>query len=363
MENLDINALKALPQEYLAEDRGQDLFRVSVAFIVLETFFIILFLIARVMNKTAKSVEVMYLMPAGYVFCVSVATVGILMVMNGGAGRHIEYLLLTDPNVIIYRTKLDKVLEYTYLTSVLFPKLSIVCLYLRIFSDSGRFYRFTAYTTAGIITATWVAGIFLASFICVPFAYYWDRQIPGGKCGNQMLAYRVISIPNAVTDLILLILPLPVLYTLHVKLPVKIGIFLTFLTGSVGILTSILRTVNFFTIDFFVDPTYLATQTTIWTITEPGVYLIAACMPTLRPLKRIIFKDMSFTSMFTSLVEKIFSRTPLGKSSRSSAPHFESAVFFDTKLRRVKMKSGEHGSNTSSTANKDHSSSREFVEV
>jgi hypothetical protein len=155
------------------------------------------------------------------------------MVKNGGAGRHIEYLLLTDPNKIIYRTKLDKVLEYTYLTSVLFPKLAIVALYLRIFSDSGLFYRFTAYITAAIITITWVAGIFLASFICVPFAYYWDRQIPGGKCGDQMLAYRVISIPNVVTDIILLLLPLPVLYKLQVRLPVKVGLLITFLIGSV----------------------------------------------------------------------------------------------------------------------------------
>jgi hydrogenase-4 membrane subunit HyfE len=77
MDNLNIDALRALPPEYLAEDRGGDLFRVSVAFIALETVFISLFLIARGTNKTIRSPEALYLMPAAYIFCVSVAIVGI----------------------------------------------------------------------------------------------------------------------------------------------------------------------------------------------------------------------------------------------------------------------------------------------
>lgn len=154
------------------------------------------------------------------------------MVKYGGAGRHIEYILLTDPNKMVYRTKLDKVLEYTYAISVMCPKLAIVHLYLRVFSDRGRIYRWGADGTGAVIVATWITCIFLASFMCRPFAYYWNRTIPGGRCLDQTTAIRVISIPNIVTDLVLLVLPLRPLYKLHVKLPVKIGLMITFLVGS-----------------------------------------------------------------------------------------------------------------------------------
>ena len=47
-----------------------------------------------------------------------------------------------------------------------------------------------------------------------------------------MLAYRVIGFPNLLSDVVLLILPLPAIAKLHVDIGVKIGLFITFLSGS-----------------------------------------------------------------------------------------------------------------------------------
>ncbi|KAF2464529.1 uncharacterized protein BDR25DRAFT_155204, partial [Lindgomyces ingoldianus] len=171
-----------------------------------------------------------------------------------------------------------------YTQSIMFPKLSILCLYMKIFTR--RRYRTAAYATGLIILLTGLTMIIADFTMCRPFAYFWDKTIPGGKCVNLMAAYRYIGIPNLITDVLLLVLPLPAIYKLHVGLGVKIGLFATFISGSLGLVTCIIRMVNFFTTDLFADPTYNCVATMTWTTVEPGVYLMAACMPSLRPLKR-----------------------------------------------------------------------------
>jgi len=51
--------------------------------------------------------------------------------------------------------------------------------------------------------------------MCRPLAYHWDKSIPGGKCGNIMVGYKYFTIPNLLTDIIMLILPLPAIYKLQ----------------------------------------------------------------------------------------------------------------------------------------------------
>lgn len=63
-----------------------------------------------------------------------------------------------------------------------------------------------------------------------------------------------------------------------------------------GIVTSILRLTTFFTVDLFADPTYNVVQTMTWTCAEPGVYFIAACLPSLRPLLRSVLETVNPTN-------------------------------------------------------------------
>lgn len=51
-----------------------------------------------------------------------------------------------------------------------------------------------------------------------------------------------------------------------------------------GIITSILRFIAFYNKSSFSDPTYNGVELIIWTVCEPGVYLIAACLLVYRPL-------------------------------------------------------------------------------
>lgn len=89
-----------------------------------------------------------------------------------------------------------------------------------------------------------------------------------------------------------------------------------------GIVTCIIRIVFFFTTDLYADPTYNCIATMTRTTVEPGIYLIVASMPSIRPLKKRIplIKNIRFTSLVTrtfSGSKKPTNKVPLRYLSKS----------------------------------------------
>lgn len=73
----DVELLKSLPQDYLNEDQGKHLLRVSIAFIVVETIFVLMFFVARISNKTIKAIDALLFIPVGFGFCIVACVIGI----------------------------------------------------------------------------------------------------------------------------------------------------------------------------------------------------------------------------------------------------------------------------------------------
>lgn len=109
------------------------------------------------------------------------------------------------------------------------PKLTILILYLRVLRE--KWARRITWVVAVFVILNTIANFLTAAFICRPFAANWDKSIPG-HCGDNMAFLRCVSIPNIVTDLAILVLPLPTLYRLQISTAKKIGLTLTFLTGG-----------------------------------------------------------------------------------------------------------------------------------
>lgn len=142
-----------------------------------------------------------------------------------------EYWLIHDPSVIKTFLELETASEFLYMVGITFPKISILVLYLRIFIDHR--VRIATWTVMAVVIGHFViTGIICTFTICQPFAYKWDKTIPGGHCANLMAAYKYISIPNIITDLAILGLPYSTLRQLRTGKIQKFGIFVTFMTGG-----------------------------------------------------------------------------------------------------------------------------------
>lgn len=118
-----------------------------------------------------------------------------------------------------------------YLICILFIKLSILLLYLRL--SPYRTFKAAVWFTIILTVGYCLSGAFQFIFRCDPVAKAWDITIPYGWCYSN----RAIVIRNGVldclSDIIMLILPIPFLYKLRVPLKEKVALELLLMTSSV----------------------------------------------------------------------------------------------------------------------------------
>lgn len=82
--------------------------------------------------------------------------------------------------------------------------------------------------------------------------------------------------------------------------------------------TGILRMVYFFQTDLFADVTFQCVVTMSWTLVEPGVYVIAATLPSLRPLLRYTFNEIKLKTLYGTLLDRYNRTFSVHKYSDSS---------------------------------------------
>ena len=112
-----------------------------------------------------------------------------------------------------------------------FPKLSLLFLYLRVFE--GKWFRITTWILIAITTCCWVGFAFTAAFLCQPVSFYWNRLLSGGHCINIDTFWRTIPPFNIFTDVVAILLPIPVVWSLEASKMKKLGVIMIFLTGGV----------------------------------------------------------------------------------------------------------------------------------
>ncbi|KUI66311.1 hypothetical protein VM1G_01527 [Cytospora mali] len=202
---------------------------------------------------------------------------------NGGVGYHAEWLTVYHPYLVTSFLKYLMAIATWYFLTCGLGKLAICVFYRTLFPQ--RSVLIILCITSGIIICTAIATSVANLAACTPFSASWgssEEQAAG--CFDKEKLYIWASFPNIITDVILLVLPLPITWKLNTTKRLKVALTFTFLIGSIGLISSVLRFVSFSSNNSFIDPTWHAVELIIWTIAEPGIYLVAACLMTYRPL-------------------------------------------------------------------------------
>ncbi|KAF2018438.1 hypothetical protein BU24DRAFT_170900 [Aaosphaeria arxii CBS 175.79] len=283
--------------EFLAETIGPHLIAASCVFIVLSTAFVALRYWARYLTHTKFGIEDV-LIPFAWLAEVGLCITGIVMVETAGTGRHLAYVVTQDESMIIEHFKGTMLCEILHFPAVAIPKLCVVILYLRIFTE--KWARRATWMLIYVIGATWLSYTIATMFQCVPFAFNWNKNIPGGRCFNVKAFATSSSVPNIVTDVAVLVLPVKTIMELKISKGRRWGLMCIFLTGGIGIVASIARTVVFGRVDPLDDPTFKTVELITWTIVEPGLYLFAACALSFKPLFRMVARGLHLDRLVTS---------------------------------------------------------------
>ncbi|KAF8463422.1 hypothetical protein BDZ91DRAFT_682723 [Kalaharituber pfeilii] len=223
---------------------------------------------------------------------ITLNAVSIAMV-SYGAGRHATTI---PPADFIKGLKLNLITQLLNLVSILFVKLSI-CFFLARLAPAPIYNRL-CYGTAIFMTIYTIACEFTIAFQCVPMGKIWNRAIEG-TCFSistlQGLSYTYSAV-NILTDFFLVILPVPMIWTLQIPTRQKAVLTMVLALGLFAAVSSLVKlryTVNYGKAgDLLWDTVDLA----IWSVAEINVAIFCACMPALKPLFKRFLEHTGLTA-------------------------------------------------------------------
>ena len=102
-----------------------------------------------------------------------------------------------------------------------------------------------------------------------------------GTCIDNIRFWYANAGFSIATDVVILLLPMYLVYRLHIPLRQKIALAAVFALGGFVLITSVLRVTTIEDLSMS-DITY-ENFSTMWTIIEPNVAVMCACLPMIRP--------------------------------------------------------------------------------
>ncbi len=167
-----------------------------------------------------------------------------------------------------------------YTSSLALVKLSIIAAYHRIFPTI--ILRRVLYVLAAFIIAVWIVNIFTTIFQCNPISGAWNFDI-APKCISVMKVYYFSTAFSILTDVLLVVVPLPLFWKL--KLPVREKWIITVLFG-LGLFASVASIMRISVLHNVqnTDATIGPVPTMNWSVAEVGTGIVCACVPCLKPL-------------------------------------------------------------------------------
>ncbi|KAH0275192.1 hypothetical protein KCU91_g4753, partial [Aureobasidium melanogenum] len=165
-----------------------------------------------------------------------------------------------------------------YCLTVLGFKLSLLISYLRV-AGFNRTYATVVWTVLVSVVISQSLFTILLSVGCQPIAKQWDPSIPG-KCLNALPIYFALGGTSLGWDLIIIVLPSPILRRLQLDSHRKVALFAVF---SLGFFVTIVQAVRLTSIARLA--TYTDSKGSIqWSAVEINLGVVIACVPTFGPL-------------------------------------------------------------------------------
>ncbi|RYC80049.1 hypothetical protein BFJ63_vAg17071 [Fusarium oxysporum f. sp. narcissi] len=160
-------------------------------------------------------------------------------------------------------------------------KLSVLSFYLRIFVHCNL--RLYAKLSMGFVSLWTLGNVLQVFLICRPFAASYDPTVKG-TCGNQVSSFIAIGAFNAITDVLILSLPLPVLWSLQARTSTKVGLTIIFSIGLLVSVVAIIRIISLASVDVKGDLTGTMVWAAFLSTVEPNLAIVCVSLPMLAPL-------------------------------------------------------------------------------
>ncbi|KFA49867.1 hypothetical protein S40293_01209 [Stachybotrys chartarum IBT 40293] len=218
-------------------------------------------------------------------FCAIVYTAfAVICKISGNLGFGYDTWFI-DPQELTEALRWIYIEECFYFVCLTLTKVSVICFYLRIFPQKA--FRILSLAVIAFVVLSNVIFLVIQLKQCTPLNMIWEGWQDKNRaqhCVNiQVLAVTSASFGIA-QDLIILLMPLPLLYHLKVERRVKFGITLMFSLGIFVLVTSIMRLTFMTQFGNTHNPSWDYVDPVIWTGLEVAVSIVVACLPATRVL-------------------------------------------------------------------------------
>ncbi|PSK56915.1 hypothetical protein B9Z65_6539 [Elsinoe australis] len=241
-----------------------------------------------------------------------------VMMHKYGLGHHVFELTPADIGEFF---KWFWVCIWIYNVSLTATKFSILFQYKRIFvTDKFQI------AVKGMLVILTIYGLwtFLGCvFICWPVSKFWDPTAPG-KCMPQWPIFFGNSYMNIITDLMIILSPMPVLSNLHMPKRQKMALGGIFMIGAFVCVISVIRLVLLYKAQRSADFSYDNVAPATWSIIEANIAIITSSAPALKALIIRVFPNFGSTRSGTNSKVPNYGRNTTGGEKSRNATHIMS---------------------------------------
>ncbi|GLA55827.1 hypothetical protein AnigIFM63604_002911 [Aspergillus niger] len=196
-----------------------------------------------------------------------------------GGGYHIDDV--SAAHQILFR-KFCYVATVLYCPMALFVKIMLLSILIRIFSPYRSKILFI-YVLLGCLCIYYIVAEVVKIRICDPVPGYWTLD-PKASCLNQQAALIADSVIIVVTDFIILVLPLPLTWSLQMSRTKKLRVIGMLSAGGLATVFSLYRLVLVLREGSSRDQMIVFLIVILSGNAEGGVAMICACLPTINIL-------------------------------------------------------------------------------
>ncbi|KAI9897909.1 hypothetical protein N3K66_007765 [Trichothecium roseum] len=203
--------------------------------------------------------------------------------LKNSLGLHITDVESPPMEDILFRSKLILyIAELFYAFALFFAKMSLLCLYWRMFRLTNIRLPIQILFGCSIIWITF--RIFMGIWHCVPIEAFWDSSV-GGRCDIEDKKFFFgTTLVHAVIDIALLTLPVMQISKLQLPGIQKLGIMVMFTFGIFVCAAAITLCVSATQFDATsIDLTWNIFPIVLWATVEVNLVTVSACLPTVRP--------------------------------------------------------------------------------
>ncbi|KAI4210002.1 MAG: hypothetical protein LQ351_007109 [Letrouitia transgressa] len=259
---------------HVRDDRSQDIIVSHGICIFLAAIAITMRFISRKLGKVRIGADD-WMIVAAFVFELGEVIGGLICVHYGG-GKHA--ILLKDTTAF---AKAVLATEVLYNPAIACVKFSFLLFFRRVF-PGRRFHALLWLVGTIVFIYSWII-IFSAIFQCQPIRATWDMSVKHAKCMKFNVEVVVFAVFNVITDVTILIIPIPILWKLQIPWSKKVQLMAVFLTGIFVCVVSAYRVPKEAFLSL-ADAPWSNVDPCVWSVVEVCVGIVSACLPTMRPL-------------------------------------------------------------------------------